>query len=221
MPEKKKVLIVDDHPLFRESSKRIIDRSTAFEVVGEAGDGREGERLAIALRPDLAVVDLSLPDKSGIQLTSILTTALPTIKIVIVSMHAKIDYIVSALKAGALGYVVKESVSQCLLQGLEEAAAGEYYLDPSLTREIVMKLIEPSEQTCSADLTYGALSQREQEVLRMVAQGVSTKEIAERLQITAKTVDNHRANIRAKLDLHNTADLVRYATKMGLLGDSY
>jgi DNA-binding NarL/FixJ family response regulator len=221
MPAKKKVLIIDDHPLFRESSKRIINRSAAFEVIGEAGDGREGERLAIALKPDVAVVDLSLPDKSGIQLTSILTTALPGIKIVIVSMHAKIDYIVSALRAGALGYVVKESVSQCLLEGLERAMNGEYYLDPSLTPEIVMKLIEPSEQTCSADMTYGALSQREQEVLRLVAQGVSTKEIAEKLQITAKTVDNHRANIRAKLDLHNTADLVRYATKMGLLGDSY
>lgn len=220
MAEKAKILLVDDHPLFRESSKRLISRSQSFEVVGEAGDAREGERMAMGLKPDLAVIDLSLPDKSGIQLTGILTTAMPAIKIVIVSMHSKIDYVISALRAGALGYVVKESVSKSLLDCLEAALREEYYLDPSLTQEIALKLIEPPEQGSSADLTYGALSQREQEILRLVAQGVSTKDIAEKLSITAKTVDNHRCNIRTKLDLHNTADLVRYATKMGLLGDA-
>lgn len=220
MAGKNTILLIDDHPLFRESSRRLISRSAAFEVVGEAGDSREGERMAMALKPDLAVVDLSLPDRSGIQLTSVLTTGLPGIKVVIVSMHSKIDYVISALRAGALGYVVKESVSKCLLDCLEAALKGEYFLDPSLTQEIALKLIEPSDQGSSADLTYGALSQREQEILRMVAQGVSTKDIAEKLVITTKTVENHRCNIRTKLDLHNTADLVRYATKMGLLGDS-
>jgi len=220
MPVKKTILLIDDHPLFRESSKRLIGRSQAFEVVGEAGDSREGEQMAMGLKPDLAIVDLSLPDKSGIQLTRILTTALPEIKVVIVSMHSKIDYVVSALRAGALGYVVKDSVSQSLLDCLEAALKGDYYLDPSLTKEIALKLIEPTDQGSSADLTYGALSHREQEILRLVAQGVPTKEIAEKLFITAKTVENHRCNIRTKLDLHNTADLVRYATKMGLVGDS-
>ena len=217
---KKKIILIDDHPLFRESSKQLISRSQAFEIVGEAGDAREGERMAMGLKPDLAVVDLSLPDKSGIQLTSVLTTALPGIKVVIVSMHSKIDYVVSALRAGALGYVVKDSVTRSLLDCLGAAIKGEYYLDPSLTQEIALKLIEPAEQGSSADLTYGALSQREQEILRLVAQGVSTKDIAEKLVITPKTVENHRCNIRTKLDLHNTADLVRYATKMGLLGNS-
>ena len=219
MSEKKRILLVDDHPLFRESCKGLISRSPAFTVVGEASDAREGERMALGLKPDLAVVDLSLPDKSGIQLTASLSTALPMIKVVIVSMHSKIDYVISALRAGALGYVVKESVSSALLDCLLVALRGEYYLDPFLTGEVVHKLIEPSEQV-GADLTYGALSQREQEILRMVAQGGSTREISERLNITPKTVENHRGNIRAKLDLHNTADLVRYATKMGLLGDS-
>lgn len=217
---KKKIIIIDDHPLFRESTKQMVERSTAFEVVGMAGDAKEGEQLVMTIKPDLAIVDLSLPDKSGIQLTRTLTTLSPELKVVIVSMHTKIDYIIKALRAGALGYVVKDSVAKNLQDCLQAAIKGEYFLDPALSQEIAPKLIEVTEQEDSGtNSAYGDLSPREQEVLRLLAQGLPTKEIAEKLTISAKTVANHRMNIMTKLDLHNTAALVHYAAKLGLLGD--
>lgn len=220
MPTKKRIVIIDDHPLFRESSKQMLERLPSFEVVGMAGDAREGERMVMDLKPDLAIIDLSLPDKSGIQLTRALTAMLPGLKIVILSMHAKIDYIIKALRAGALGYVVKDSVSKSLHDCLKAALAGEYYLDPALSAEIAAKLIDLTEQSDSrTDATYGALSPREQDVLRLLAQGTPTKDIADKLSISVKTVANHRMNIMTKLDLHNTAALVHYAAQLGLLGD--
>lgn len=217
---KKKIIIIDDHPLFRESTKQMVDRLAGFEVVGMAGDAKEGERLVMTIKPDLAIIDLSLPDKSGIQLTRTLTTLLPEFKVVIVSMHTKIDYIIKALRAGALGYVVKDSVTRSLHDCLLAALNGEYFLDPALSQEIAPKLIDATEQEDSGtNSAYGDLSPREQEVLRLLAQGIPTKGIAEKLSISAKTVANHRMNIMTKLDLHNTAALVHYAAKLGLLGD--
>jgi len=212
----KNILIIDDHPLFRESAKEIVDRYHSFKVIGEAGDAQEAERLAHQLKPDLAVMDLSLPDRSGIQLTRALTTLLPDMKIVIVSMHSKIDYIISALRAGAMGYVIKESVAKILIDALNSALKGEYYLDPALSKEVARKLLEPPAQT-SSNPAYGSLTPREQEIIRLVAQGIATKEIADKLFISAKTVTNHRANIMSKLNLHNTAELISYAAKLGLL----
>lgn len=220
MSVKKNIIIIDDHPLFRESTKHILDRLAGFAVVGTAGDAREGEKLALDLKPDIAIVDLSLPDKSGIHLTRTLTTLLPEIRIVIVSIHAKIDYIISALRAGALGYVVKDSVTRSLPACLEAAGKKEYYLDTALSREIASRLLEISTEEECVDSAYGALTKREQEILRLLAQGGSTKEIANRLFISAKTVANHRANIMAKLDLHSTAELVRYAVQLGFLSES-
>lgn len=219
MSAKRKIIIIDDHDLFRDSLRQIIERSADFEVIGEAADARNGESIALELRPDLAVVDLSLPDKSGIQLSRILNTLLPDIRIVIVSMHAKIDYIMSALRAGAFGYIVKESVSKCLFNAFEAVLRGEYYLDPALSMEIVQKLLDFPEQENAVDSAYGDLTPREQEILRLLAQGSTVKDIAEKLFISPKTVTNHRANIMTKLDLHNTVELVRYATRLGLLGD--
>ncbi len=217
----KKILLIDDHPLFRESLIQIIKTFPDVEVVGEAGDASEGENMAMGLHPDLAVVDLSLPDKSGIQLTRTLISLLPSIKIVIVSMHTKIDYVLGALRAGAFGYVAKESVGRHLRECLEAVLLnGEYYLDPTLSHGIALKLLEVSDQTNTiSDASYGTLSSREQEVLRLVAMGLPTKEVAEKLSISPKTAANHRANLMAKLDLRNAAELVGYAARVGLLGN--
>lgn len=216
--EKHTVIIVDDHPLFREGLKSIIGRDHRYEVVGEAGDGSKGFKLAKKLNPDLVLVDLSLPDKSGIQLTREIRTQLPETQVLIVTMHSKVDYIAEAFQAGAAGYVVKESAADGLLRGLETVVGGNYFLDSAVSPQVVETLMKiPGKETRITDANYSSLTPREQEILRLLAEGLSSKEIAEKLFISPKTVENHRANIMNKLDLHTTIELVRYAARLGLV----
>lgn len=218
MSEKKSILIIDDHPLFREGLKAIIERDSHFEVVGEAGSGREGLQMTKNLKPDMIIVDISLPDLSGIQLTREIRTFLSTTRILIVSMHSKIDYIAEAFQAGATGYVVKESASERLLQGLESVARGDYFLDSSVSHSVVENLMKsPLKEAKITDADYDTLTPREQEVMRLLAEGLSSKKVAEKLFISPKTVENHRSNIMNKLGLHNTIELIRYAAKLGLI----
>ncbi len=218
MVKKKSVLIIDDHPLFREGLKAIIGRDAHFDVVGEAGTGREGLRMAKKLEPDLVLVDISLPDQSGIQLTREIRTLLAETRVLIVSMHSKIDYIAEAFQAGATGYVVKESASERLIKGLEYVSRGDYFLDSSVSQQVVKRLMDsPAKDEKITDAAYGNLSPREQEVMRLLAEGLSRKEIGEKLFISPKTVENHRTNIMNKLGLHSTIELIRYAARLGLI----
>ncbi|MBA3037802.1 MAG: response regulator transcription factor [Desulfobacterium sp.] len=218
MASKKTVLIVDDHPLFRQGIKALLDKQPGYEVVDEAGSGKEAIQKAKKLKPDLVVMDISLPDQSGIDATREIIGFLPATRIMILSMHSKIDYIAEAFQAGAFGYVVKESAVDGLIKGLDIISKGEYFLDNSLSHEVVNRLMEtPTNKTKVKDLAYGALTPREQEVLRLLAEGMTPKVIGEKLFISPKTVENHRANIMSKLDLHSTLDLVRYAAKLGLI----
>jgi DNA-binding NarL/FixJ family response regulator len=215
---KQGILIIDDHPLFREGLKVIIGRTSRFQVVGEAGTAREGLDLAQELKPDIIIVDISLPDKSGIQLTHDIKSLPFATRVMIVSMHAKIDYIAEAFKAGATGYMVKESATEGLTKGLDSVIRGEYFLDSSLSHTVVANLISsPIKEARIRDDDYGSLTPREQEIMRLLAEGLSPKKIAENLFISPKTVENHRASIMNKLSLHSTSELVRYAARLGLI----
>jgi len=216
--QKKTILIIDDHPLFREGLKAIIGRNHRFEVVGQAGNGRDGLQKARELKPDLALVDMSLPDQSGIQLTREIKNALPKTRIMIITMHSKVDYIVKAFQAGATGYVIKESTSERLLQGIDTVLKGEYFMDSSVSHRVVEKLMEfPENKVKITDASYDTLTRREQEIMVLLAQGLSNKEIAEKLFISPKTVENHRSNILHKLNIHSTIELVRYAARLGII----
>jgi DNA-binding NarL/FixJ family response regulator len=215
---KNSVLIVDDHPLFREGLKSIIATERQYEVIGEVGSGREALDLVRRLAPDLTLLDLSLPDCSGLELIGDILRACKTTRILIVSMHAKIDYIVKAFQAGAIGYLVKGSAAERLLQGMAHVLKGDYFMDTSVSQQVVKKLVDLTPpKALATGSNYDALTAREQEVMILLAEGQTVSQIAEKLFISPKTVENHRSNIMRKLGIHKTIDLVRYAARLGLI----
>jgi DNA-binding NarL/FixJ family response regulator len=218
MTQKKRIIVVDDHPLFREGIKKIIESTGKYEMVGEAGTGLEGLQMAKKLKPDLVLVDMSLPDQTGIELTRDILNFSSEIRILIVSMHSKVDYIVKAFQVGATGYLVKESAVDMLLEGIDCVLKGNYYMDTKVSQRVVKKLVGiPKHETLVAADSYDSLTPREQEIMVLLAEGMSTNQIADKLFISPKTAENHRSSIMRKLEIHSTIELVRYAAKIGLI----
>jgi len=214
----KKIVIVDDHRLFREGLKALIGAHKGFNIIAEAGTAAEGLRLAKKKRPDLMIIDINLPDKSGILLTREVQRVRPGIKVMIVSMHSKIDYIIEAYKAGAQGYVMKDSATENLVSGLEILLKGKYHMDSSIVPEVVAQLKATNVQDKNRPGSgYNRLTRREQQVFRFLVEGKKVKDISDNLFISAKTIENHRGNIYKKLELHSTVELMRYAVQIGLI----
>lgn len=212
------ILLVDDHTLFREGLKVLLKQSSSFEVAGEAGTVRDACQKARELQPDIILMDIGLPDLSGIEGTHIIRDQLPSAKVIVISMYSKMDFIIKALQAGAIGYLVKDSTPEMLLNALNTVSQGHYYFDHTILEEIVEYLLKQHLSTASiSEENYDKLTRREQEVMRLVAQGLSSKEIASKLYISPKTVENHRTKIMEKMGFGNLVDLVKYAAKLGII----
>jgi DNA-binding NarL/FixJ family response regulator len=218
MTEQKKIIIIEDHPLFREGIKTILNRNPHYQIVAEAGTGRDGLRMVRELRPELVLLDLSLPDIRGLSLIDDIKEISRKTGILIISMHSQIDHIIKSFQCGAMGYIVKESAADTLLVAIETVLKGDYYMDSSVSRKVVRKLAKiPDRSPATERSGYAVLTPREQEVLSLLAEGQTSAQVAEKLCISQKTTDNHRTNIMRKLGLQNTVELVRYAAKIGLI----
>ncbi len=212
------VLVVDDHPLFREGVKALVDRHPGHRVLAEAGTREEALRLALEIRPAVVLLDLSLPDGGGVDLIRELCAALPGVRVIVVSMHSGMEFMAESFRAGAVGYVVKESAGERLCQALDAAARGEQYLDSAISPKVIRGLMDYSGRKARpADASYAELTRREQQILRLLAEGQPPAEIAQTLFISRKTVENHRTNIMAKLGLRTSVELIRYAARLGLV----
>jgi DNA-binding NarL/FixJ family response regulator len=187
-------------------------------VVGEAARADEALRLVHELRPDLVLLDLALPDQSGFEVCRQIRSRRLKVRVMVVSMHSKTDHIVKAFQAGANGYIVKDSPPDKLIRGIQSVLDGDYYMDSSVSHKVVQRLMQSKEDPAKIkNNAYGTLTSREQEILALLAEGLTNQQIAGRLFISIKTVKNHRANIMQKLNLHSIHELIRYAAKIGLI----
>lgn len=218
LSNRKTVLLVDDHTLFRSGLKLLLAQNPVYEVVGEATTIEKAYSLATASAPDIILMDIALPDHNGIEGTQRILGQVHAVKIIMISMYAKIDYVIQSLQAGAVGYIVKDSTPDILLGALASVTQGHYYFDPTVLNEIVQFLIDLHRKSPAiSDELYGRLTPREQEVMRLVVKGLSSKAIGEKLFISPKTVENHRTKVMDKLGLSTVIDLVKYGVKLGIV----
>jgi DNA-binding NarL/FixJ family response regulator len=210
--KKTRLLIADDHTLVLEGFKRILEDE--FDLAGTAENGRDLLRLAEELRPDVVLVDISMPQLNGIDAARQLLKILPQSKIIFVTMHADPDYVAEAFRAGASGYVLKRSAASELVTAVQEVMKGRYYVTPLVTREALSPLLGDKVDFKKLSST---LTSRQREVLQLVAEGRTVKEIATALEISAKTVEFHKSALMERLGIHSTAELTRYAIEHGLI----
>jgi two-component system, NarL family, response regulator NreC len=205
-----RVLLADDHALFREGLKSLL-AAGEFDIVAEAANGQDAIKEARRLRPDVAIVDVSMPGLNGVDAAREMLRASPRSKVILLTMHKDHAYLAEALRAGARGYILKSRGVAELLDALREVAQGGVYLSPGMSREVADAYLTGDKPAASP------LSPREREVLQLIAEGKTTKEVAAVLFISFKTVESHRQRIMSKLDIHETASLVRYAIRQGLI----
>ncbi len=214
MSGKIRVLLADDHAVLRAGLRALLSAEPDIEVIGEAADGQEAVALAERLKPDVVVMDITMPRLDGLRATRQITTHHPEIHVLVLTMHAEEQYLLQVLEAGGSGYVVKNSADRDLLEAIRVVYRGEAFLYPSATR-MLLEAYRRGERP--SDGREHVLTEREEEVLRLTAEGYSNTEIAQRIYLSPKTVDTYRQRIMEKLGLHHRAELVRYALEHGLL----
>jgi two-component system response regulator NreC len=211
-----RILLGDDHTLLRQGLRKILQERPDWDVVAEAGDGREAVRQALAVQPDVAILDIGMPLMNGIEATRQIVRRRPDTHVLILSMHANEAYIIQALKAGAKGYLLKDSADTELIRGVAAVASGKSFFSPAVARVMLDDYVRHLAEKGIAD-RFDSLSEREREIFQLVAEGHSTKEIAELLSVSPATIETHRAHVLQKLDVHNTAELVLYAVRRGVI----
>ena len=214
--ENLRIVLAEDHTILREGLRALLSADPAFEIIGEAPDGREAVRCVEKLEPDLLLMDLSMPRMSGMDAIREIKNRFPDIKIIALTVHKTEEYLLTTLQAGADGYVLKDATHEELVMAIKNVMGGKSYLSPGVSEKVIEGYLEGRESNRSLS-SWETLSQREREVLKLIAEGYKNKEIAEDLCISLKTVEKHRANLMKKLDLHNAATLTVYAVQKGLV----
>ena len=216
MENKLSIVLADDHTILREGLRALLTADPSFEIVGEARDGREAVRCVERLGPDLLLMDLSMPRMSGMDAIREVKKRYPETKIIALTVHKTEEYLLTTLQAGADGFVLKDATHGELITAIKSVMGGKSYLSPGVSEKVIEGYLEGKKSNRSLS-TWDSLSQREREVLKLIAEGYKNKEIAEDLCISLKTVEKHRANLMKKLDLHNAAALTVYAVDKGIV----
>ena len=211
--DKVKVLIVDDHPVMRDGIRAFLVAQDDIEIVGEASDGKEAIEKARELRPDVVVMDIAMPEMDGLEATRRIRKKNPAIRVIILTQYDNKEYVLSAVKAGAAGYLPKRALGSELVSAIRAVHQGDSFLYPSAALTLIEGYLQRSEE----EAPYDRLTDREREILRLIAEGHSSREVADTLSISLKTVSNHRAKIMEKLDIHNRTEIIRYAIGKGLI----
>ena len=211
-----RILLGDDHTVLRHGLRKILEERRDWHVVAEAGNGRDAVREAVELAPDVAILDIGMPQLNGIEATRQIVRRAPSVRVLILSMHSDQAYVTQAVQAGARGYLLKESAGAELLEAIGAVASGKSYFSPAVAQVVFDDYVKTLSEKGITD-PYDLLSEREREVLQLVAEGRSSKEIAELLSISPATVETHRARLMEKLDVHSTAELVLCAVRKGVI----
>lgn len=213
---KVRILIADDHGIVRKGLRLQLEQHEEFEVVGEAADGREACQLADELKPDVVIMDVGMPNLNGIEATAQIVKRQPRLGVVILSMHSDETYLVRALKAGAKGYLLKDNADSDLHRAVQAVSQGKPFFSPAIAKTLLDDYMRQLQQRGLVD-SYDLLTEREKEVLQLLAEGKSNKEVATVLNLSPYTIETHRNNIMQKLDLHSTVDLVLFAVRKKII----
>jgi len=214
-----RIMLADDHVMFRQGIKNILEKDKGLEVIGEAGDGLKLLELLNKATPDMIILDISMPNLRGIEATQEIKMILPEVKVLILSMHKDKEFVYSAISAGAEGYLLKEDADTELFAAIEKIRQEGRYISPLLLGDLTDELFQAHHKG-QLTLQIEPLTTREREVLKLIAEGTSNKEIADLLFISVRTVENHRANIMRKLNIKSTANLIKYAIRKGYTSSS-